>query len=158
MVPETKINGTSRYCLCANLSADMPSKAGSAKSERIRSKLPRLSAATKSSRVCTRAIAHVMPPASRVDRTSAASFGSSSKCRMWSGDFIGNLVPFGGDDFTALYQRFCFPGLRRRFIDSHPKDAEPFDHLHELGEIHGLHYVGVGAVLVTLDQVRLFAR
>ena len=53
---------------------------------------------------------------------------------------------------------FIFQGDGRRFVDGRPKNAEQLDRLHELGEIHGLHHVGVDPVPVTLDHVRRFAR
>src|SRR5580704_4987190 len=115
-------------------------------------------AAMKSSRVSTRFASQTMPSVLRVDKTSAASFGSSSKCSTWSGDFIGNFFLFGGQDFTAWHRSFFSRCKGRWFINCCPKDAKLLDRLHKLGKTHRFHHVGVDAVFIKLNQIRGFAR
>src|ERR1700732_3769993 len=123
----------------------------------IKSIPPRLSVSKKPSWSCTHLIEQVMRAVSRASLTSAASFGSSSKWRIWSGDFIFNLLFSRGSDFTALKRVFFFPDIRRRFIDRRPKDAELFDRLYEPGKIHRFDHIGVHAVVIKLNQIRRFA-
>src|SRR5579863_6094305 len=84
-----------------------------------------------------RLTSYSVPSVSRVDRTSAISFGSSLKCRMWCGDSICNLFASRGDDLTALNLDLFSSCMRRRLVDGCPKNAELFDPLLELSEIHG---------------------
>src|SRR6202789_541763 len=97
-------------------------------------------------------VAQTMPSASSVDLTNAISVGLSSRCRMFSGDFIFTLFLSVRNGFTTGNRNFLSPCLWWWFIDRRPKNTEFFYRLHELGKIHRLHHIGIDAVLVKFNQ------
>src|SRR5580658_7847918 len=157
-VPDTIIRGMAGHLACMIFNAEIPSKAGSVQSDSTKSMPPRWSAAIKSSRFSTQVVAHAMPSASRVDLTSAASFGSSSKCRIWRRDFTFGFFPSERNEFVEAWRRPFAQRYRRWFIDHGPEHAEQFDCRHKLAERHRLHHVGVDPQFVALHQIRRFTR
>src|ERR1700722_16854535 len=158
-VPETRMKGTSGGCFCANSSAAIPSKVGSAKSERMMSKPSCSMAAMKSSRVSTRFASQTMPSVLRVDKTRSASIWLSSRYRTWRGDFIGFIDPISKQ--TLCHSEMSGPpfhAVGRRLVDGRPKDPQFLDCFCKIVKIDRFYHVSINSQFVTFSQIGRLTR
>src|SRR4051812_35152169 len=136
MVPETKMNGISGHCSRAMASADMPSKAGMEKSDRMMSGENSRSASENDSSVSTMRCVTRMP-ARLSSRTSSSASAATSSVR--STRTVGARVASSVGDT----------------VKQHPVEAQFRNGVEECLELHRLDDVAVGAEAVGLDHVAL---